>query len=119
MKSQRILTLGFQFLPECSWVNVPNFVHIAFLIQAVVALLSVRPVLADFSFCFIVIFVRLLFYAIVTAVYCCIPIFREYLEGTTLSCFGPVGGSVWELLVPRFKIRAVCPVYDWCAIHFF
>lgn len=30
--------------------------HIAFLIQAVVALLSVRPVLADLSFCSIVIF---------------------------------------------------------------
>lgn len=96
-------TLGPQFLPKSSRVNVPNFVHIAFLIQAVVALLSVCPVLADFFFCYIVIFLRLFFYAIVTAVYCCIPICREYSEGTS--------NSICQYAIPthwKFCVRISC-----------
>lgn len=36
-------------------------------------------------------------------------------------CAIPTGwvGSVWELvLYPYFKMNAVCPMYDWCALHF-
>lgn len=62
------VSLVSQFIRESGQVNVTSCIlHLSS--KAVVALLSVCPVLADFAF---VMSISLLF-TIVTAVYCCIP----------------------------------------------
>lgn len=74
-KSQTFQTWSRPFLPKSSKVNVPIFVHIAFIIQAVVALLSVCPVLADFFCSNVILFFVMSF---LCHCYCCILLYTHF-----------------------------------------
>lgn len=50
-------------------------------------------------------FFKLVFHAVVTAVYCCIPIFRDYSEGSSLSS---AVIRVLFLLRGEFCVRIPC-----------